>query len=78
MTTPDRIFAYICITICLIAAMFAAAIIFIPSFDGSKTMAMGTVLGALITLATTIAGITRAKVIDRRNGNGIEDRGAEK
>lgn len=72
MTTPDKVLAAVVGTICAIALIALLAAIFVPSFDASKTTLLATILGALVPLAATLAGITWAKNIDkkRENGNG--------
>lgn len=72
MATPERVLAVVVATICAISIMALFGAFFIPSFDASKTVLVGTILGALVPLAATFAGITWAKNIDkkRENGNG--------
>lgn len=71
MGSPDKILSILVLTICTIAILALLAGFLIPSFDSSKTLLVGTILGALVPLAATLAGIAWAKNLDiKRNGSG--------
>lgn len=63
----DRILKYVVFTFCGIALMFAFSLVFIPSFDDSKALLVGGIMGALVTMATTLATMSRLTTLDRKD-----------
>lgn len=72
MTTFDRVLLYVSVTVCVLAIVFGVAALFIPSFRDTGPAIVGTILGALVTLASVLVGTTAASRISakKENGNG--------
>ena len=68
-TTADRVLVYVSLALIGLCVLFGGYIVIAPEFDSAKTLAMGTILGALISLATAIVGVNAASSI-KRNSNG--------
>lgn len=69
----DRVLMYVVFTLCGVALLFAVSLIFIPSFDDSKALLVGGIMGALVTMATTLATLSRLLTLERKGERGSDD-----
>ena len=56
MTAVDKVLLMVGAALVSLAVLFGLAAVFIPSFSADKTLVVGTILGALTTMATVIVG----------------------
>lgn len=71
MQTENRVLGYIVITICALGLMFGVAAIFVPDFRDNGPWMVGSILGALGSLAAVIVGTSAAKrYTEKGNGDG--------
>ena len=69
-TPTEQIFSIVSIVLIGLCIMFGVYILFAPEFSSAKTLAMGTILGALISLATAILGVNAASTAARKQNSG--------
>lgn len=68
MTTADRVLLYVGGTICVLAIIFGVGALFLPDFRGGGAVIVGTILGALTTMASIIVGTSAARAFNKKNG----------
>ena len=68
VTTADRVLLYVGGTICILAIVFGIGALFLPDFRGSGALIVGTILGALTTMASIIVGTSAARAYNKKNG----------
>ena len=68
MTTTDKVFVYISGSIIVLAFIFGIGALFLPDFRGNGAVIVGTILGALTTMASIIVGASAARAYARKNG----------
>jgi tetrahydromethanopterin S-methyltransferase subunit C len=71
--TIDQVLRYVIFTLCGVALLFAFAIVMVPSFNDTKAMIVGGVLASLVTMATTLATMSRVQTLDKKNKENDSD-----
>lgn len=68
-TAATKVLLFVGVTLCVLAVIFALGAIFVPDFRDDGTLIAGTILGALVTMGTTIAATFAAQAYNKKNGN---------
>ena len=74
-TVPERVLILVSGTLATLSVVLVIYLMLVPEWDQAKTIAMGTILGTLLSLATAILGVIGASHLSKRNegGNGDSD-----
>ena len=68
MPTENKVLGWIVLTICILGVVFGVAAIFLPDFRDNGAFIVGTILGALASLASIMVGTEAARRYTNRNG----------
>lgn len=66
-TPVERVLMIVATTMALLAVAFAVFVMVTPEWDPAKTLAIGTILGSLLSLSTAIIGVLGAMYLNKRS-----------